>query len=259
MKKFLCFMALAVTTTNLYAWGVDGHKIIAQIAEEKLDPEAKRQLHILLDGQSLASVAAWADTIKANPSWAHTKPWHFADVPDGEDYHDEGPHTEGNIVTAISEMVKILKDPNANLEDQKNAAKFVIHFVGDIHQPLHVGRPDDHGGNTLNVIFNGKKMTLHSLWDTAMITLQKMDYLSYARSLQGHSFISAPYDIPEFPFSTVIQEDMKSRQSIYNFKAQGSEAIKLDKSYMDANLQTMNSRLLAGGERLAHLLNSIYK
>lgn len=259
MKQFFCLMTFAFFTSNVYSWGSDGHKIVAQIAEDQLSPNAKTHLLTLLDGQSLSSVANWADSIKSNSQWAHTKPWHFVDIADGEDYHQEHSHPEGDVISAISDMVKVLKNSSASIEEQKNAAKFIIHFVGDIHQPLHVGRPDDRGGNNIKVIFNGKNMNLHSLWDSAMITLQKMDYLSYARSLQGQKFLSASYDITEFPFSTVVLEDLQSRKNIYDFKVEGNQVVKLDKAYMDKNLITMNSRLLYGGQRLAGLFNSIYK
>ncbi len=86
-----------------------------------------------------------------------------------------------------------------------------------------------------------------------------MNYLQYARYLQGQSTFTAPYDLPEISFSTIIEEDMSSRKEIYNFKPLDEGPIKLDEEYLKRNILTMNDRLLKGGERLSSLLNQIYK
>jgi hypothetical protein len=128
--------------------------------------------------------------------------------------------------------------------------------VGDLHQPLHVGRPDDKGGNMIKVSFEGRKTNLHALWDSGMLTKQGMDYKQYAKYLDRAAFAS--YDIPEFSFSRSIQESMSARKEIYNFNMKVSPVV-LDAVYMKRNLELMNTQLLAGGKRLADLLNTIFK
>lgn len=261
MKRILFPLAALMLATNAFGWGTDGHKIVAQIAEDQLTSSAKTKIKALLPNQSLADVANWADSIKGDPQWVHTKPWHFVDIPDGEDYGTIEHNHEGDVVTAITENVAILKDARAADVEKQEALKFIVHFVGDLHQPLHAGRPDDVGGNKIKVVFRGKNLNLHSLWDSGMIQEQKMDYQSYARSLQTMSFLNPSYDIPEFPFSVVIREDMSARKDIYNFKAvaQDEAPVQIPDAYMQRNLATMNQRLLWGGKRLATLLNSIFK
>jgi hypothetical protein len=259
MKRILYLLPIVLMVNNALAWGPDGHKIVAQIAQDKLNPNALKAVSKLIPGQDLASVANWADAIKSKPEWVHTKSWHFVDIADEGDYETAEHAPDGDIIGAITDMVKVLKTPSATELEKQNALKFIVHFVGDIHQPLHVGRPDDHGGNSIKVMFMGKSMNLHSLWDSGMISKQNMDYVQYARFLQGQSTFTAPYDLPEISFSQIIEEDMSSRKEIYNFRPISEGPIKLEDGYLKRNLSTMNDRLLKGGERLSTMLNQIFK
>lgn len=259
MKRILYPLIVGLTMNTALAWGPVGHKVVAQIAENQLTPKARAGIKTLLGDQGLADIANWADSIKGESQWVHTKGWHFVDIDDGEDYGSIEHDDRGDIVTAITEMVRTLKNPGASKEQKEIALKFVVHFVGDIHQPLHVGRPNDLGGNSVKINFMGKNTNLHALWDTGLITSQKMNFKDYADYLQGLAFLTEPYDLPEFPFSAVIAEDMSSRKDIYDFSAlTNAGPIKLEKSYLDRNLNSLNERLLTGGKRLSFLLNKIF-
>lgn len=259
MKWILYPLAISFMVSRSFAWGPEGHRIVAQIAQNKLTANARTQVNTILKGQTLASVANWADTIKGQSQWAHSKPWHFVDIADNEDYEQSQQAPEGDAITAITDMVDILKSRTATEVEKEEALKLIIHFVGDIHQPLHVGRPDDRGGNSISVIFQGKKTNLHSLWDGGMIREQGMNEADYVRYLEGMKRISLSYDIPEFPFGQVVKEDMALRKDIYNFRPVSEAPIEISNSYMDRNVESMNERLLMGGKRLATLLNMIYK
>ena len=259
MKWILYFCCSALFLQNVWAWGPEGHMIVAQIGENHLTETAKKQINKLLPGLGLAGVANWADTIKGNAAWVQTKPWHYVDIPDGETYDSITPSPEGDLITAITQMVNVLKTPSSSLIDKQNAVKFIVHFVGDLHQPLHVGRPSDHGGNSIKVQFEGwNNSNLHQLWDSLMITKQNMDYIQYANYLETQSSFGASYEIPEIPFRQIITEDMGARAQIYNFAGSEATPVVLGETYMKQNLSTMNSRLLLGGKRLASLLNSIF-
>ncbi len=258
MKHFFAiFMVLFIQ--KAWAWGPMGHMVVAQIAENNLSVNAKKSIDKILLGHSLADVSNWADSIKSKPEWAHSKPWHFVDIPDGGDYSTVEHSHDGDVVAAITEMVRILKDQRSTTLEKENALKFIVHFVGDIHQPLHVGRPDDRGGNSIQVTFEGRKSNLHALWDSLMITKSPMDYIQYAAYLESHSFQVTPYDIQEIPFSLIISECMDARKDIYNFNALSFDSVVLNTSYYNRNLALMNTQLLTGGKRLAVLFNSIFK
>lgn len=258
MKRISIFLFSSLITSQVFAWGGDGHKIVAQIAEDKLLPKTKTAVLALTEGKTLADVANWADTVKTSSQWSYTKPWHFVDIPDEGDYENM-PHDENDIVYAITEVISVLKSRTATPMEKKFALNFLVHFVGDIHQPLHVGRPEDHGGNSIKVVFQGKNTNLHALWDSGMISTQGKDYKQYATYLENNEPLASSYDTPEFKFSEVIHECMALRAQIYMFKTVTPDAVILDAAYMDKNLRDMNQRLLAGGKRLAFVLNSIYK
>lgn len=252
-------ISLLFFTSQSWGWGSQGHKVVAQVAEYNLTPAAKKAVTQLLKNQTLADVANWADVIKSESSWAHTKSWHFVDIPDGEDYSTADHHQNGDAIGAITEMVSVLKNPNADATSKENALKFVVHFVGDLHQPLHVGRPEDRGGNDVKVNFEGKNSNLHALWDSLMILKSPLNHVQYAAWLQNGKAFLPPYDIPGFVFSTVISEGMDARKEIYNFAPTVNGTVRVTEAYYKRNVDLMNRQLLSGGKRLAVLLNSIFR
>lgn len=255
MKRILYLLSSFLILQNAMAWGPIGHQIVGQIGEDQLTIQAKKEVDKLLKGQSLAGVSNWADTVKNKPEWVQSKPWHFVDVADDETY-ESSPHApEGDIITAITGMVEMLKSSSTTQLEKQQALMFIVHFVGDIHQPLHIGRPSDRGGNDIKVVFNNRSLNLHSLWDSALISTQKMDYLRYARYLQGQDFL---HFSPEIPLDLIVEEAMAVRKQIYIFNAVKEGPVVIDGAYVQRNIATVNSRLLLGGKRLASLLNTLY-
>ncbi len=258
MRHFFALLILMITTQS-WAWGPQGHMVVAQVAENNLTPAAKAAIQEILNNKSLASVANWADSIKGQSEWTHTKSWHFVTIEDGDNYSTSDHNHDGDVVGAITEMVKVLNRRNADPVSKENALKFLVHFVGDIHQPLHVGRGDDRGGNEIHINFEGRNSNLHALWDSLMLMKQPMEYDAYATWLEtGKAFIP-PYDLPSFSFSTIITEDMNARAAIYNFATTIEGPIRVTDAYYKRNVDLMNRQLLTGGKRLATLLNSLFK
>jgi hypothetical protein len=151
------------------AWGGEGHQIVALIAEDHLTPRAKAAVTELLDGAHIsdAEVASWADEVRRQRS--NTAPWHYVNIP-----HDAGAFDQvrdgnnvNNVIDAIDAQLKVLADKAAPREKRQEALKFVVHFMGDIHQPLHCAdRNGDKGGNKRLVFFldRRKAVSLHSVW-----------------------------------------------------------------------------------------------
>ncbi len=257
--RHIFFLLILLFATQVWAWGPQGHMVVAEVAENNLTPTARAAIRKILNNKSLASVSTWADSIKGQSQWTHTKPWHFVTIEDGDDYTTSEHNHEGDVVGAITEMVQILSRRNADPVSKENALKFIIHFVGDIHQPLHVGRGDDRGGNEIRINFEGRNSNLHALWDTLMIMRSPMDYAAYASWLESEKSFSPPYDLPAFSFSTIISEDMNARAAIYNFAATIEGPIRVTDAYYKRNVDLMNRQLLTGGKRLAKLLNSLFQ
>jgi hypothetical protein len=260
MKWSLALCSALFALQNAFAWGPVGHKIVAQIAENQLSYEAKSAISRLLPNQSLAEVSTWADEIKSQRVWDKSKAWHFVNLRDGETYESIQHEPEGDVITAINQMINILKSSSTSFNDRQIALKFLVHLVGDIHQPLHVGRPSDRGGNDIKVVFEGDSLNLHQLWDSAMIDKQQMDYLRYTQFLERLGLNTSSFYLAEFPFKDVVNESLSARNQIYNFGSSTSlyGANELNANYMRNNLTQMNNRLLLGGKRLAAILNQLF-
>jgi S1/P1 Nuclease len=258
MKRILYFLCPLLLTTQLWAWGSKGHMIVAEIAQQRLTPAAQKSINELIPGLDLAAVANWPDTVRTQPEWVMSKPWHFVDLADGQRY-EELPHSEeGNVITAITNMVEVLKSKTETVLKKQEAIKFLVHFMGDIHQPLHVGRPDDRGGNSIKVVYNGKNTNLHALWDSGMINTANLDYRQYAATLENQNPFNPPYDTREITFSQIIDENMSARQQIYDFVPANDAPIFIQESYVLRNKDLMNARMVVAGKRLAIVLNEIF-
>ncbi len=258
MKRILYFLCPLLLTTQLWAWGSKGHMIVAEIAQSRLTANAQKSINELIPGLDLAAVANWPDTVRAQPEWVMSKPWHFIDLEDGQNYEDLPHSEEGNVISAITDMVEILKSNSETDIKKQDAIKFLVHFMGDIHQPLHVGRPDDHGGNSIKVVFGGKNTNLHALWDSGMINTTNLDYRQYAADLENTSPFNPPYDTQEITFSQILDENMAARKQIYDFAPSYDAPIFIQESYVLRNKELINARMLVAGKRLALVLNEIF-
>jgi hypothetical protein len=169
MRKTVLAVLLAVTVPS-YAWGPEGHDLIARIAEAQLKPDVhEKVVAILGPGVSMASVASWADSVRRNRP--ESAPWHYIDIPIDQPHRDMARDcAKGDcVIQKIEDFEATLRDPNAPALQRREALMFVIHFIGDMHQPLHSSDDKDKGGNDKRVVFNGRPMNLHSLWDGGLL------------------------------------------------------------------------------------------
>lgn len=186
MKTLL--LALTLTSVNAFAWGPTGHRVVGAVAEKHLDPHVAVKVMKILKGQTLSRVSNWSDEIKSEPeTYSHTYNWHYTDWKDEDHNHDET-HSSGKLMTAIKEQMAVLKDPEASIDNKNFALKFIVHLIGDLHQPLHVGNGLDQGGNKCRVTFHKRELNLHQLWDEALIDFTNLSYTELANYVsQGRS------------------------------------------------------------------------
>jgi hypothetical protein len=128
----------------------------------------------------LASISDWADIIRSEERWNCASPFHYATIPPGTRYLDEGVPPEGDVVGAIVYYEELLSDRNATPEQRAVALKFLVHFVADVHQPLHVGLGCDRGGNDVQVEWFGEIANLHSVWDGKIYDSWRLSYTEFA-------------------------------------------------------------------------------
>jgi hypothetical protein len=174
---------LLLTSSSASPWGAIGHRIVGRIAEQHLSSEARQHIQALLGPESLAQVSTWPDEIRSDPAWNHADPWHYVSIADDETYETAPKNPAGDVVEALQRLTGVLRDPQAPPQDKVTALKFLVHLVGDIHQPLHVGRREDQGGNTIQVQWFGAPSTLHTVWDAQLIEAEKLSFSEFAAFL----------------------------------------------------------------------------
>jgi hypothetical protein len=203
-------LAMFAAAPAAQAWGCKGHQTVALIAEKYLTPEAKQMVMTLLSSNPIdaqlkrycgsavsdpmADSSTWADDVRPERK---NGPWHYIDIPRGAPHGPLKPYcgNEGCVTEAIMEQAAILKDKNAAGAKRAEAVRYVIHFVGDLHQPLHATTNADEGGNCVPVTYfrtraeeqgHGFSPNLHSLWDTAIPErdMEASDPAGYAARLE---------------------------------------------------------------------------
>jgi hypothetical protein len=254
------------------AWGKTGHRVVAAIADTQLSGLARAHVReILGQGESLDEAANWPDEMRSDPAqfWQKTStPWHYVTV-DGITY-DHAP-AEGDALEALNHFKRVLQDPTADLADKQLALRFVIHIVGDLHQPLHVGKCCDRGGNDVKVTWFGKPTNLHAVWDSALVDDEQLSFSELAAKLERHisdKQLIAWWDINPRDW---ISESAEYRDSFYPTaadmpKPKKGEKVKkgqpvlpdLSYSYVYRLTPLMEQRLSQAGVRLAAYLNWVF-
>jgi hypothetical protein len=140
--------------SSLYAWGREGHEINAMIAEQRLQPEARETVTTLLGGTTFIEASMWADEVRAK----ETAVWHYVNIPIDEESYDADRHCPKQqcVIAQIERFRHVLSNPAADFGKRQKALKYLIHFVGDLHHPLHPGDNHDRGGNDVQVEFLGQ-------------------------------------------------------------------------------------------------------
>ena len=157
MKKYLFLSAfLFAFTVESFGWGQNGHRVVGQLAEWHLNKKAKRKIDALLGHESLPMVANWLDEIRADQKYNHTAPWHYLTIEDGKEYDPAIQEKGGNAYEQTLKVIASLKEGILTKEQEIEYLKMLVHLVGDLHQPLHVGREADRGGNTIDVAFDAQ-------------------------------------------------------------------------------------------------------
>jgi hypothetical protein len=251
-------LALALLPVPAHAWGPLGHRLVALLAWDDLTPDVRRQIDALLQGEpepTLAGIARWADDLRENDPvlGRKTSRWHFVNIGEHDCAYDERRDCPGGncVVEAIRTQTAILADTRRPRAERLQALKFVVHFVGDVHQPLHAGYGHDKGGNDVQVQFNGRGTNLHSLWDGRMLMAtgrSETDYLRHLRALPrpplGAIALPPPAaDWAEHSCRVATQPGFYPRRA------------RLDPQYVDQHLPIAERQLRAGGAALAAVLN----
>jgi hypothetical protein len=245
-------------------WGGDGHKIVAQIAYDNLTGPAKQKVDVLLDGDTLATFSVWADQVKHTPNYSWSAPYHYADMNEGEDsYSAAADCPDGEcVVQAILDCSTTLSAVDTSKDQKVEALKFLTHYVGDIHQPLHIGHKTDKGGNSINVKFFGASKNLHSVWDESLLKRKGKTWTQYAADLEATitpakrtAWIAVTDPASWATESHHLAEDHAYRQPAGALVESGDA---LGEDYYNDAIEIVDEQLTKAGLRLAQMLNTVF-
>jgi len=251
---FTILFSLQINATNILDWGPTGHRTTGVIAENYLTKKAKKHIEHLLNGQSLAFVSTFGDDIKSDSKYNKFYTWHYINFPFYTKYEDSDKNPKGDIVSGIDYCIDVLKNKNSSMEDQVFYLKLLVHLIGDMHQPLHVGRAEDKGGNDIQVRWFNKGTNLHRLWDSDMIEHYNMSYTELAANTEKLNKHQVKL-IQEGSVLDWTYETQKLAIKTYNSVKIGE---KLGYRYAYDHFSTVRSQLQKAGIRLAKVLNDIY-
>ena len=233
-------------------WGKTGHRITGKIAETYLTKNAKTQIKKLMGHHDLSRMSNWADEIKSDPDWEIANDWHWCTIPDGESYKKD--KSSGKAVEKVNEFINVLKNKRSKKEDKQIALKFLVHLIGDLHQPMHVGNGKDRGGNDIKLKWFNAPTNLHRIWDSDLINLQELSYSEYSDYLLLNEDRGKIRKWQGDDVLTYIHESRDLRNQCYDFSGEN-----LKWEYFYKHKELLEKRLLQGGVRLSGELNRIFK
>ena len=254
MVKKATFIVALFISFNAISWGLTGHRVVGEIAQKHISGKAKKNLQRVFGHQGLAYNANWMDFIKSDAQYDHMKPWHYCTIPDDKTYAEAGTPEEKDIIWAINDFTGQLKSDTLTLDEERFALRVLIHLVGDIHQPLHVGNGEDRGGNDVKLKYFWQSSNLHRVWDSGMIDGEKLSYTEFAQFIDHNE----KDEIEKLQNSTPLDwanESKSLRASVYDIEGQDN----LTYRYVYDHKAQVHRRLKEAGIRLAGLLNEIYK
>ncbi|MET0299696.1 MAG: S1/P1 nuclease [Flavitalea sp.] len=258
-RLMLAIIILANLPFNLFAWGVTGHRVVGEIASSHLSSRARKEIQKILGDESLAMAANWGDFIKSDSTYDYIYNWHYLNIDKNYSYDDLvaflKTDSSSNVYTRVNMLSDSLRKGTMPEEKKVMYLRLLIHFVGDLHQPLHIGRAADQGGNTLKLQWFGASSNMHTIWDTKLVDFQQLSYTEYANYL-NHPSKADKQKWQKAPISEWIFESYKYAGVIYS-EYKGEDQ-RLSYDYNFRHIAALNNQLLKGGVRLAGLLNDIF-
>ncbi|PWH82048.1 S1/P1 Nuclease [Algibacter marinivivus] len=260
MKSLYIFLISAIFILPLKShafddfWGQTGHRVVGKIADNYLKGKAKREVRRLLKRKSLAFVSTFADEIKADKRYNEFYTWHYINMPLDANYEDSKKNPKGDLVTGIAYCTKIIKDEKSSDDDKAFYLKLLIHLIGDLHQPMHIGLEEDRGGNDFKVQWHYEDSNLHRVWDSEMIEKYDMTYTELA----DNADILTKDQVKAIQKGSVIDWVNETHELTKKVYASAKPEENLRYRYSYKNFKTVRSQLQIAGIRLAQYLNDLF-
>ena len=258
--RSVAYLAVILATPQgAFAWGREGHQIIVILAEHYMRPETATHMRELLSPESPEEASVWADEYRKDRR--ETGPWHYIDIPLADSKIDlarECPNGDC-VIVKTEQFLTVLKDPNADKDAKAQALKFVIHFVGDLHQPLHDEDNGDKGGNTRQVMFDGHPDNLHWVWDTGLLQHTNRNPAAFAAELENRI---TPRDQAEWQKGSIedwVMEGHRLAQTVAYGNLSNDNPAPITPAYEQQANAVIELQLEKAGVKLAYLLDADLK
>ena len=256
-KAILLLLFISFTVTNISAWDAFGHRVIAELAYNQLTKKARKQVDAVLGTRGMIYTASWADEIKSDTIYKKMHQMHYQNLREGMTQEDleylwlnnkaEGEHA----FYAIDSLVNVLKDDKQNAD----ALKFTVHIMGDLFQPMHLGRPEDKGGNKIQMRWFGNGTNLHSVWDRWLLDYMQMSQTEYVRYLQD-KYSDRKKQIEQLTMLECIFITYERQNAVYKYLEREDKS---NYHYAYQFLPMLDICIYSSSVKLAQLLNEIYK
>ena len=215
--------------------------------------KARKNIKKHLGNESIAIASYWMDHIRSDKNYNYQTPWHYCSIPDDKTYEEAGTPDQGDIIVTLQRLISELKSKKFTNDGELHAIRMLIHLVGDLHQPLHVGNGEDRGGNNVKLKFMWDDSNLHRVWDSNLINEQELSYSEYVQMID----FPTDSEITKWQSTTVLDwayESKSHRKQVYTLPDDNN----LTFDYIFKNKDLVNKRLLQAGIRLAGIFNEIY-
>jgi hypothetical protein len=243
-------LTLLISPSKTFAWGKQGHALVAEVAFNYLDENTKKEVLKYLDGMTIEDAANWMDNIKKDHSYDYMGAYHYVNFDNGATVEEK----EGaNIIYQLDTTIKALQNKKTLSKEEINTKiKILFHLIGDLHQPLHVGYGDDKGGNTMQINYNFKGTNLHAFWDFGIIESKN---ISLTDCLNVNKY--SKKEIRALQNIDVVHWATDSRAYLPQIYSTGGS--KINDDYVNTSVPIIENQILKAGIRLAGVLNEVFK
>jgi len=258
-KIILSGLLFCFSLSSMAWWGTTGHRVVGEIAQKYLSSKASMAITSILGTESLGMASNWADFIKSDSNYNYLSAWHYINIKGGLTYNEFNSMLQNDTAvdayTKLKFLIHELKNKQLAHDKKIFYLRLLIHFIGDIHEPMHVSREEDQGGNKIKVTWFNEATNLHSVWDDKLLEFQKLSYTEYANAI-NHTNSMQRNAWQKQSMAEWFYESYQIAGHLYEEIKQPDQ--KLSYKYNFDHLNTLNQQLLKAGVRLAGLLNQIF-
>ncbi|MBL7932663.1 MAG: S1/P1 nuclease [Bacteroidia bacterium] len=237
----------------MFSWGPQGHRLVMQIARSQLDQSVVETVNYYLKGTTWEEAALWMDEVQSDPKMEYMKTWHYINIPKDKTYV---PSKDPDVVNKLEYCLRMIQYRTyQSPEIIAETLKILFHLIADIHQPLHCGYAEDHGGNDIRLYMIQKETNLHKVWDSELVSEKRMDMWYCAKVLVSMKITDKKRaEMEKVNVVGWLNESRALLPEVYKFTGN-----RLDQKYVDANIKVVEFQLVKAGFRLAAILNQYFK